>query len=276
MSKFLQKLDHACRANQSLLCVGLDPDPARMPVADAAEFNRAIVDSTSDLVCAYKPNLSFYEAMGIEGLKALERTVAHIKESAPDAVIIGDAKRGDVGASAEAYARAMFDVWGFDAATVNAYGGGDTVRPFLEYRDRGVFIWCRSSNPGAGDFQDLEWEESGEPVYRELAGRTVEWSSAGNVGLVVGATYPGEMKQLREMCPDIPFLIPGVGSQGGDVRDATLNGVDSHGRRAVINSSRGVIYASTGKDYAEAARKEAGNLRDGINAALTEAGLGWS
>ena len=276
MSEFIHKLDRACRTNRSLLCVGLDPDPARMPVSDAAEFNRAIVDSTADLVCAYKPNLSFYEAMGIEGLKSLERTIAHIKERAPDAVIIGDAKRGDVGASAEAYARALFDVWGFDAATVNAYGGGDTVRPFLEYRDRGVFIWCRSSNPGAGDFQDLKWEESGEPVYRELAGRAVEWASASNVGLVVGATYPAEMKQLRELCPDTPFLIPGVGTQEGDIKEATLNGVDSNGGRAVINSSRGVIYASTEKDYAEAARKEAGNLRDGINAALEEAGLGWS
>ena len=276
MSKFLHKLDQACQANRSLLCVGLDPDPARMPVSDAAEFNRAVVDATADLVCAYKPNLAFYEAMGIEGLRALERTISHIKERAPDVLLIGDAKRGDVGASAEAYAKALFDVWGFDAATVNAYGGGDTVRPFLEYRDRGVFIWCRSSNPGAGDFQDLKWEESGEPVYRELAGRAVEWASASNVGLVVGATYPAEMKQLRELCPDTPFLIPGVGTQEGDIKEATLNGVDSNGGRAVINSSRGVIYASSGSDYAEAARKEAASLRDGINASLDEAGLGWS
>ena len=191
-------------------------------------------------------------------------------------LLIGDAKRGDVGASAEAYAKALFDVWGFDAATVNAYGGADTVQPFLEYRDRGVFIWCRSSNPGAGDFQDLKWEESGEPVYRELAGRAVEWASASNVGLVVGATYPAEMKQLRELCPDTPFLIPGVGIQEGDIKEATLNGVDSNGVRAVINSSRGVIYASRGSDYAQAARKEAASLRDGINASLDEAGLGWS
>ena len=276
MSEFIHKLDRACRTNRSLLCVGLDPDPDRMPVADAAEFNRAIVDATADLVCAYKPNLAFYEAMGIEGLRALERTIAHIKERAPDVLLIGDAKRGDVGASAEAYAKAIFDVWGFDAATVNAYGGGDTVRPFLEYRDRGVFIWCRSSNPGAGDFQDLKWEESGEPVYRELAGRAVEWASASNIGLVVGATYPAEMKQLRELCPDTPFLIPGVGTQEGDIKEATLNGADAKGRKAVINASRSVLYASTGSDYAQAARKEAGNLRDGINAALDEAGLGWS
>ena len=214
--------------------------------------------------------------MGIQGLKALERTITYIKERAPDVLLIGDAKRGDVGASAEAYAKALFDVWGFDAATVNAYGGGDTVRPFLEYRDRGVFIWCRSSNPGAGDFQDLKWEESGEPVYRELAGRAVEWASASNVGLVVGATYPAEMKQLRELCPDTPFLIPGVGTQEGDIKEATLNGVDSNGGRAVINSSRGVIYASRGSDYAQAARKEAASLRDVINAALEQAGLGWS
>ena len=276
MSEFLNKVDRASRTNRSLLCVGLDPDPTLMPVSDAAEFNRAIVDSTADLVCAYKPNLAFYEAMGIEGLRALERTIDHIKERAPDAVLIGDAKRGDVGASAEAYARAMFDVWGFDAATVNAFGGGDTVRPFLEYQDRGVFIWCRSSNPGAGDFQDLKSSDSGEPVYRTLAARAVEWSTAGNAGLVVGATYPAELKQLRDLCPDMPFLIPGVGTQGGDVKEATLNGVDANGRRAVINSSRGVIYASTGRDYAKAARKEAVNLRDGINAALDQAGLGWS
>ncbi len=276
MSEFLNKLDRTSRTNRSLLCVGLDPDPTLMPVSDAAEFNRAIVDSTADLVCAYKPNLAFYEAMGMEGLRALERTIDHIKERAPDAVLIGDAKRGDVGASAEAYARAMFDVWGFDAATVNAFGGGDTVRPFLEYRDRGVFILCRTSNPGAGDFQDLKSSDSGEPVYRTLAARAVEWSTAGNAGLVAGATYPAELKQLRDLCPDMPFLIPGVGTQGGDVKEATLNGVDANGRRAVINSSRGVLYASTGRDYAKAARKEAVNLRDGINAALDQAGLGWS
>ena len=276
MSAFLQKLDKACRANRSLLCVGLDPDPARMPVADAAEFNRAIVDSTAGLVCAYKPNLSFYEAMGIEGLKALERTIAHIKDRAPDAVLIGDAKRGDVGASAEAYARAMFDVWQFDAVTVNAYLGGDTVRPFLEYGDRGVFILCRTSNPGAGDLQDLKSSGSGEPLYRTVAAQAMQWASAGNVGLVVGATYPDEMKQLRELCPDLPFLIPGVGAQGGDLKEAALNGVDANGRRAVINASRSVLYASSGSDYAEAARKEAANIRDGINAALEQAGLGWS
>lgn len=276
VSEFLHKLDEACRTNRSLLCVGLDPDPARIPVSDAAEFNRAIVDATADLVCAYKPNLAFYEAMGIDGLKALEHTVAYIKASAPDAVIIGDAKRGDVGDTAEAYARAMFDVWGFDAVTVNAYLGGDTVRPFLEYGGRGVFIVCRTSNPGARDFQDLKSNRSGEPLYRTVAAQAMEWSEGGNVGLVVGATYPSEMKQLREVCPDLPFLIPGVGAQGGDLKDATLNGVDSNGRRAVINASRSVLYASSDSDYAQAARKEATNLRDGINAALAEAGLGWS
>ena len=276
MSEFIYKLDRACRTNRSLLCVGLDPDPDRMPVSDVAEFNRAVVDATADLVCAYKPNLSFYEAMGIQGLKALERTITYIKERAPDAVIIGDAKRGDVGASAQAYAKALFDVWGFDAVTVNAYLGGDTVRPFLDYRDQGVFILCRTSNPGAGDLQDLKSDGSGEPLYRIVAAQAMKWSSAGNVGLVVGATYPAELRELRELCPDMPFLIPGVGAQGGDLTEATLNGVDSNGRRAVINASRSVLYASTGSDYAEAARKEAGNLRDGINAALEQAGLGWS
>ena len=276
MSKFLHKLDEACRTNRSLLCVGLDPDPARMPVSDVAEFNRAIVDATADLVCAYKPNLSFYEAMGIQGLKSLESTIAYIKDRAPDAMLIGDAKRGDVGASAEAYARAMFEAWEFDSVTVNAYLGGDTIKPFLEYGDRGVFIVCRTSNPGAGDLQDLKSNGSGEPLYRTVAAQAMKWSAAGNVGLVVGATYPAELKELRELCPNLPFLIPGVGAQGGDLRDAALNGVDANGRRAVINASRSVLYASSGGDYDEAARKEAGNLRDGINAALEEAGLGWS
>ena len=152
MNNFRSRLENACISARSLVCVGLDPDPARMPVGDAAAFNQAIVEATADAVCAYKPNLAFYEALGIPGLKALEQTVAAIRQSAPTALIIGDAKRGDIGPSAEAYAKAMFQVWDFDAVTVNAWGGRDTVEPFLADAERGVFIWCRGSNPGSSDF----------------------------------------------------------------------------------------------------------------------------
>ena len=277
LTTFADKLDSSCRSHRSLLCVGLDPDPARMPVDDAFQFNCAIVDATADLVCAFKPNLAFYEALGLEGLQALQSTIEYICSTAPDVPIIGDAKRGDVGNSAEAYARALFEVWDFDAATVNGYGGRDTVQPFLDYRDRGVFLWCRSSNPGAGDLQDLEVDgEPGRTMYRELAARARDWNDEGNLGLVVGATYPQELRQLRDMCPEMAFLIPGVGAQGGALEEAVRQGTDAGGRRAMISSSRQVIYASSGADFAEAARREAARLRDEINAVLTREGLGWS
>ena len=276
MTSFRDKLDAASEANRSLLCVGLDPDPKRMPVSDVFEFNRAIVDATADLVCAYKPNLAFYEAIGLSGLEALQRTVQHIRRQAPGVVVIGDAKRGDIGPSADAYARALFEVWGFDAATANAYGGGDTIKPFLEWPGRGVLIWCRSSNSGAADLQDLRVGDGGTPVYQELAMRAREWATNGNLGLVLGATYPEELKKVRELCPEMPFLIPGVGAQGGALADAVSGGTDANGRRAVINSSRGVLYASRGGDFAQAARREAARLRDEINDVLAREGVGWS
>ena len=276
MTSFRDKLDAACQANRSLLCVGLDPDPQRMPVSDVFEFNRAVVDATADLVCAYKPNLAFYEALGMRGLEALQRTVEHIRSQAPGVVVIGDAKRGDIGPSGEAYARALFEVWGFDAATANAYGGGDTLKPLLEWPGRGVFIWCRSSNPGAADLQDLPVGDEGVPVYQELAVRAQGWATNGNLGLVLGATYPEELKKVRELCPEVPFLIPGVGAQGGALAEAVSWGTDANGRRAVINSSRGVLYASRDRDFAEAARREASRLRGEINDVLVQEGVGWS
>ena len=278
MASFLEKLGGACRAKRSLLCVGLDPDPSRMPVADVYEFNRAIVDATVDLVCAYKPNLAFYEALGLDGLKALERTLQHIRSVSGDVLVIGDGKRGDIESSSAAYAAALFERWGFDATTVNAYGGRDSVEPFLAYGDRGVFIWCRSSNPGAKDFQDLEMAEGliSTPLYQRMAQMYQGWNSKDNIGLVVGATYPQELKALRDLCPDMPFLIPGVGAQAGDLKAALLAGVDRHGRRAIINSSRGVIYASKGPDFAWAAREKAQELRDAINRVMEQEGVGWS
>ena len=259
---FLEKLLTAARTNRSLLCIGLDPDPELMPRVDVLEFNTAIVDATSDLVCAYKPNLAFYEALGIEGLKALERTIAYIPKAIP---IIGDGKRGDIGSTARAYARALFETLGFDAATVNPYLGYDSVEPFIEYKEKGVFILCRTSNVGSADFQDLITSDISKPLFEIVARRAKEWNTYGNVGLVMGATYPEELKRVRQLCPEMPLLIPGIGAQGGDLLDAVRYGVDAKGEKAIISSSRQIIYASRGEDFAMAAREAALKLRDELN-----------
>ncbi|CAI8046967.1 Orotidine 5'-phosphate decarboxylase [Geodia barretti] len=248
-----------------------------MPVPDVFVFNRAIIDSTAAVASAYKPNLAFYEALGLPGMEALERTVSHIRDVAPDAVIIGDAKRGDIGPSARAYAKAMFGFWDFDAVTVNAWGGSDSIEPFLEDPTRGVFVWCRGSNPGSGDFQDLLVDGKGEgtPLYEAMARACADWNTSGNIGLVVGATVPGQLAAVRSLCPDMPLLIPGVGAQGGELESAVRAGCDSKGRLALINSSRGVIYASPSADFASAASEAASRLRDSINHVLEQDGLGW-
>lgn len=266
---FLEKLLNAARTNRSLLCIGLDPDPELMPWGDVAEFNRAIIDATQDLVCAYKPNLAFYEVLGVDGLKALEKTVDYIPADIP---VIGDAKRGDIGSTARAYARALFETLGFDAATVNPYLGYDSLEPFIEYREKGVFILCRTSNAGSAHFQDLllceksaKAGEGEKPLFEVVAQRAREWNTFGNVGLVVGATYPEELRRVRQLCPQMPLLIPGIGAQGGDLASAVRYGVDDQGEKAIISSSRQIIYASKGKDFAEAARGAALKLRDEIN-----------
>ena len=277
MPNFVTRLEQACEANQSLVCVGLDVDPARMPVDDAFEFNKAIIDATGDLVCAYKPNLGFYEAMGMPGLTALPRTVDYIRRASPQAVVIGDAKRGDIGSTAQVYAHAMFQVWDFDAVTVNAWGGLDTLEPYLEYDDRGVFIWCRGSNPGAADLQDLtvDTPQGKMPLYQHLAHAAQTWNSRGNVGLVMGATQPEQLSAVRRICPDLPLLIPGVGAQSGELEAFVPLGVDGRGRLAIINSSRAIIYASEGPDFAAAARREAAGLREAVNRILESEGKGW-
>ena len=279
MSGFTERLEQASTATESLVCVGLDPDPTRMPIPDVYEFNRSIVDATATLVCAYKPNLAFYEAMGLTGLEALQGTIAHIRSAAPAAIIIGDAKRGDIGPSAQAYTKAMFQVWEFDAITINAWGGQDTVAPFLEDESKGVFVWCRGSNPGSADFQDVRVTTQGEtsvPLYRKMALDCQKWNTNGNLGLVVGATVPLQLQDVRATCPTMPFLIPGVGAQGGDLEAAVRQGTDTRGRAALINSSRGIIYASTGADFAQAAAREADKLRTSINEVLEADGKGWS
>jgi len=268
---FTDKLRQAVQRNQSLVCVGLDPDPALMPVPEVFDFNRAIIDATADLVCAYKPNLAFYEALGVEGLRALEKTIDHVPHGIP---VIGDAKRGDIGNTARAYARALFETFGFDAATVNPYLGHDSVEPFLEYSDRMVFLLCRTSNAGAADFQSLalwspDLECRQQPLFRAVAAKALEWNSGhGNVGLVVGATDPQDLADVRALCPDMLLLVPGIGAQGGDLELAVRHGVDASGRGAIFNSSRQVIYASEGSDFAEAARRAADNLRRSINSLL--------
>ena len=263
---FVEKLTNATRKNKSLLCVGLDPDPERMPdKVGIFEFNKAIIEATADLVCAYKPNLAFYEALGSEGLDALKQTVKYIPDDVP---VIGDAKRGDIGNTAKAYARAIFDNLNFDATTVNPYLGFDSIEPFIQYTNKGVFILCRTSNTGAVDFQSLRCEteeHSYRPLFELVALKASQWNIYGNIGLVVGATYLEELRLIRQNHPDMPLLIPGIGVQGGDLASVVRYGVNAQGEKAIINSSRQIIYASKGKDFAQAARRVALSLREQIN-----------
>jgi orotidine-5'-phosphate decarboxylase len=262
---FVEKLLAASRKNKSLVCIGLDSDPAQIPGGmNVFEFNKAIIDATTDLVCAYKPNLAFYETQGAEGFDSLKRTVDAIPGDIP---VIADAKRGDIGNTAAAYARAIFSYFGFDAVTVSPYLGSDSLQPFIQYRDKGIFILCRTSNAGATDFQSLNCEtgHGQRPLFEIVAEKAEQWNTSSNIGLVVGATYPEELKLIREKHPDMPLLIPGIGAQGGDVALTIRYGVDARGEKAIINSSRGIIFASKGKDFAEAARGAASALRDQIN-----------
>lgn len=274
MSEFRERFLQASRAANSLVCVGLDFDPRLVPstydgTSDAIfAFNRAIIDATRDLVCAYKPNLAFYEALGLNGIEALKRTVDYVPD---DVLVIGDAKRGDIGNSARFYAQAAFEVFGFDAVTVSPYMGADSLDPFLSYGDRGVFILCRTSNPGSGDLQDMKLADSDgappRPLYEIVAEKAIQWNIKGNCGLVVGATYPEQLARVRAIAGDLPILIPGVGAQAGDLDLAVRNGVDRNGELAVVSSSRQIIYASRSDDFASAARRATLALRDAINRA---------
>ncbi len=264
---FAARLLRAQRASGGLVCVGLDPDPSKMP-ADLAgapqpllAFNRRIVDATADLAAAYKPQIAFYSAQGAEA--ELEASIRYIRERAPQALVILDAKRGDIGNTAVAYAHEAFDRYGADAVTVNPYMGADSVEPFLARPERGAIVLCRTSNPGAGDFQDLRID--GTPLYRVIAARAAgAWNGRRNVMLVVGATYPREMAALRAAHPEIPFLVPGIGAQGGDLAATLAAGLDATGAGLLINSSRAIIYAGGGA--ATAIRAAAGELRGAIEA----------
>ncbi len=258
----------------SLICVGLDPQPARTLPDEILDFNARVIEATAGLVCAYKPQWAFYEAEGIPGIEALQATI----EAVPDGVpVLLDAKRGDMDNTARAYAKAAFEQWGADALTVNPYQGHDAVQPFLDYADRGVFVLARTSNPGSAEFQNLTVRRNGSegPLYEEVARQAVAWNDNGNIGLVVGATAPDELARVRSIVGSMPILIPGIGAQGGDLEAAVRNGTDANGRRALIAASRSVIYASKGEDFAEAARAEAQRLRDAINAELERMGTPW-
>ncbi len=267
---FASRLARAWKSANSLVCVGLDPEPKKFPdrFRDAPggifEFNKAIIDATRDLVCAYKPQFAHYAAHGAE--TQLEHTIDYIKATAPDAIVILDSKRGDIGSTAEQYAQEAFERYGADAVTVNPYLGRDSVEPFLRHEDKGVIILCRTSNPGAKDFQDLH-VGPGRKLFQHVAESVArDWNAAGNCMLVVGATYPEELADIRKRVGDLPLLVPGVGAQGGDVARVMAAGKTSGATGLVISSSRAILYASSGDDFADAARRAALELRDSINA----------
>jgi orotidine-5'-phosphate decarboxylase len=275
---FADKLALAQQISGSLVCVGLDPDPAKLPqdLVGARElagaqnvfagaqpllaFNHRIIEATADLAAAYKPQIAFYSALGAED--QLVASIRHIRVRAPHALVILDAKRNDIGNTAEAYAREAFDRYDADAVTVSPYMGEDSVRPFLSRPDRGAILLCRTSNPGAKDFQDLLID--GVPLYARVAERAAgHWNEHRNLMLVVGATYPREMAQLRKAHPDVPFLVPGIGAQGGDLEATLAAGLDAHGAGLLINSSRNIIYAGGGSSLA--IRAAAAELHAAIN-----------
>jgi orotidine-5'-phosphate decarboxylase len=269
MTGFVTRLRAAWDEKNSLACVGLDPQIERLPAHIAAraspifQFNKAIIDATADLVCAYKPQFAHYAACEAED--QLERTIEYVHRAYPEIPVILDAKRGDVGSTAERYAIEAFERYAADAVTVNPYLGGDSLEPFLRYEDRGVVVLCRTSNPGARDLQDLD--VGGRKLYAAVAElAATRWNSRGNCLLVVGATYPQELAEVRAITGDMPFLVPGVGAQGADVRAAVAAGQSADGRGLIVSSSRAIIHASSGADFAAAARAATILLRDQINA----------
>jgi orotidine-5'-phosphate decarboxylase len=252
------------------VCVGLDPFIDRFPASFSAstqaifEFNKAIIDATSPFACCFKPQFAHYAAEAAED--QLKQTIQYIKQNHPEIPVILDSKRGDIGSTATMYAREAFEHYQADAVTVNPYMGSDTVLPFAQYKDHGVIVLCRTSNPSAAEFQNQLIDN--EPLYIHVARRAQQqWNENGNISLVVGATAPEEMARIRQVAPDLPFLVPGIGAQGGDLTATVKNGSFADGNGLMINSSRGIIYASSGEDFAQTAAHEAKQLRDSINGA---------
>lgn len=269
---FVEKLSAAWDANDSLLCVGFDPDIARFPApwknqsSHIVDFCKAIADATADVVCSFKPQIAYFSALRAED--QLEELCAYLRETYPAIPIIMDAKRGDIGATAEQYAREAFERYGADAVTVSPYMGFDSVVPYLEYKDKGVIVLCRTSNAGGSDLQFLD--VNGQPLYQHVARLVADkWNTNGQCGLVVGATFPDELAQVRKIVGDMPLLVPGVGAQGGDVVATVKAGRTANGTGMMINSSRAVLYATPqGEEtFADAARRVAIDTRDAIRAA---------
>ncbi len=271
---FLDQLGAASSANQSMLCVGLDPDPARFPArygGDASkiyDFCAAIVDSVADLVVAFKPQIAYFHAHRAEA--QLEALIQHMHRTAPGVPVILDAKRGDIGSTAEQYALEAFERYGADAVTLSPFMGFDSVAPYLKHHGKGAFLLCRTSNPGGDDFQNQRLADvDGQPLLYEHIARLAQgpWNLNGQLGLVVGATYPAEIERVRALAPTLPLLIPGVGAQGGDAA-ATVRAGHRAGGPIVVNSSRAILYASSGNDFAAAARQVALQTRAELQAAL--------
>lgn len=232
MQNFLDKLTAKWQEDK-FICVGLDNGDF--------EFDKNIIDQTFDLVCAYKPNSAFYEANGTTGLESLKKTIDYIRQKDPNILVILDAKRGDIGNTNEEYAKAIFDELGADAVTVHPYLGKESLEPFLKRSDKGIFVLVRTSNPGAGEFQDLQVD--GKPLYQVVAEHVKDWNTNGNLAVVVGATYPEELKKVREIIGDMPILVPGIGAQGGDLEATIKNDLNSQKHGLIISSSRGIIFA---------------------------------
>ena len=266
---FSSLLESRWASAQSLLCVGLDPDPSRFPAGYSRDadgigwFCIDMVDATAQFACAFKPQIAYFAAVGAEA--ALERVCAHIRSEHPDIPLILDAKRGDIGDTAKLYAKEAFDRYGAHAVTVNPYMGGDTLAPYQEHEGRGIVVLCRTSNPGSGEFQSRIID--GAPLYAHVARRAAEeWSTIGDVSLVVGATYPAELAEVRGIVGEMPLLVPGVGAQGGDPAEVVRNGANTAGAGLIVNSSRAILYASADDPLGEAARV-ARETRDALNAA---------
>ena len=267
---FMQALKDRWSSSHSLVCVGLDPEPAKFPQRFAGDpdavfdFCSAIADATAEFACAFKPQIAHFAALRAEG--ALERLIAHLHATHPGIPVILDAKRGDIGSTAQHYASEAFDRFAADAVTANPYLGRDSVQPFLDRADRGVVILCRTSNPGAGDLQDLVID--GRPLYQHVAEKVArEWNAHGNAALVVGATWPEQLREVRAIVGDMPILVPGVGAQGGDVEAVVRNAATADGTGLLVSSSRAILYASQDDDFAEAAANAARDLRDAIRRA---------
>ncbi len=265
-------LAQAWRRSDSLLCVGLDPDPARIPAALRArpdalfEFCRAIVDATADLVCAFKPQIAYFAAHRAED--QLQALIAHIHARHPGVPVVLDAKRGDIGSTAEQYAREAFERYQADAVTLNPYMGQDSIEPYLQWPERGAILLCRTSNPGGADLQSLE-VAPGERLYERVARLASErWNPHGQTALVVGATVPEELRRVRAIVGAMPLLVPGIGAQGGDIEATVHAGADAAGRGMMVNSSRAILYAGSGEDFAHAAREAAHQTRDALRAAV--------